>query len=84
LILCGTHTFNQPALSWKKWGKTIPDPCYGAIVVFDYGEGKGHVGFATAKSGDRILVLGGNQSNQVQESKFKKRQNSGIRDSQRL
>ncbi len=50
-----------------KDGKT---PAYGAIAVFSYGGGKGHVGFVVGKKGNNILVLGGNQGNMVKVSAF--------------
>ena len=67
-------TGSARALSWKDWGVSAGDePVYGAIAVIDYGGGKGHVGFVTGIDGDNITVLlGGNQSDQVKESKFKK------------
>lgn len=66
-------TGSASALSWKNWGKsTGGEIVYGAIAVIDYGKGKGHVGFVTAVDGDNVTVLlGGNQSDQVKESKFK-------------
>lgn len=66
-------TGSARALSWKDWGSEVEDPVYGAIAVIDWGGGKGHVGFVTGVDGDEVIVmLGGNQSDQVKESRFKK------------
>ena len=48
-------------------GEGLDRPERGAVAVFrrDGGPTLGHVGFYWAKTGDRILVLGGNQDNQV-------------------
>jgi uncharacterized protein (TIGR02594 family) len=64
-------TQNARALSWKSWGKRIDKAVYGCLAVFDYGGGKGHVGFVVGKKDDRLLVLGGNQGDKVQITKFK-------------
>jgi len=55
------------ARSWLKWGEPIEEPRYGCIVVFRRGNGawQGHVGFFVKAEGDRIVVLGGNQGNEV-------------------
>ena len=58
------------AVAWAKFGKKISKPAYGAIAVFSYGGGKGHVGFVVGKKGSNILVLGGNQGNMVKVSAF--------------
>lgn len=63
-------TGNAMALSWKGWGQNVGKPAYGAVAVFSYGGGKGHVGFVVGKQGNNILVLGGNQGNQVKISSF--------------
>lgn len=43
-----------------------------SIVVLRRGANKGHVGFYVGDDDDSILVLGGNQSNEVNVSKFSK------------
>jgi len=58
------------AVSWLDWGKRIKQPVNGAIGVISYGGGKGHVGFVVGKQGKSILLLGGNQSDQVKISAF--------------
>jgi uncharacterized protein (TIGR02594 family) len=63
-------TNNAMAMSWARYGKKLDKPAYGAIVVFSYGGGKGHVGFVVGKKGSNILVLGGNQSDMVKVSSF--------------
>lgn len=63
-------TNNAMAMSWAKWGQKITKPAYGAIAVFSYGGGKGHVGFVVGKKGSNILVLGGNQGDMVNVSSF--------------
>lgn len=64
-------TGSAMAMSFAKYGQKAKGPGYGAIVVFSYGGGKGHVGFVVGKSGSNLLVLGGNQSNSVKVSSFK-------------
>lgn len=61
------------AKDWNDdWGIRLPTPVYGSIVVFDR-KGGGHVGFVIGiTSDDRVLVLGGNQSNSVNLSRFDK------------
>jgi len=55
------------ARSWLKWGEAIEEPRYGCLVVFKRGKStwQGHVGFYVRTEGDKIVVLGGNQSNTV-------------------
>ncbi|WP_062055741.1 hypothetical protein [Aquimarina longa] len=48
------------SFSWENWG-TAPDkfePCYGALAVCTYS----HVAFVVGKKGDKIVLLGGNQT----------------------
>ncbi|HEX2900147.1 MAG TPA: TIGR02594 family protein [Bacteroidia bacterium] len=63
-------TNSAAALSWAKYGKKLTKPAYGSIAVFDYGGGKGHVGFVVGIDGKKIQVLGGNQGNMVKVSSF--------------
>jgi uncharacterized protein (TIGR02594 family) len=56
------------ARSFLTWGKPITKPYPGCIAVFSRGDPRsweGHVGFFVSEDGDKINVLGGNQSNQV-------------------
>jgi uncharacterized protein (TIGR02594 family) len=65
-LLEGTNSV--AARSWLNFGKKITTPVRGCIVVFsrpDAGPAFGHVAFFLKKSGDKIRVLGGNQSNAV-------------------
>lgn len=67
-------TDSQSAQSWKDWGHNVmDDPREGDIVVWRRGaDPKGHVGFYYADQGDRIAVLGGNQSNRIRISSYPK------------
>jgi uncharacterized protein (TIGR02594 family) len=61
------------AKAWgSEWGTELPVPTDGCVVVFER-EGGGHVGFLVGQTTDnRIAVLGGNQGNSVNISKFEK------------
>ncbi|MCB9234630.1 MAG: TIGR02594 family protein [Bacteroidia bacterium] len=65
-----SSTGSASALSYRSYGTKLDKPAYGAIAVFSHGGGKGHVGFVVGKQGDKILVLGGNQSNMVKVSAY--------------
>lgn len=68
MIRAGKQGTNSAlARSWLKWGEPIDEPRYGCVVVFKRGTSnwQGHVGFFVRTEGDKILVLGGNQSNTV-------------------
>jgi uncharacterized protein (TIGR02594 family) len=63
---------------WKKWGDGLPKPAVGSVAFIDWGKvdsskkGKGHVGFVVGKTAKgRIVLLGGNQSDQVRYTAFK-------------
>ncbi len=59
------------SLNWKKWGKEISKPIYGAIAVKTR-NGGGHVAFVYAKNGEKGLVLlGGNQGDSLKKSNYK-------------
>ena len=62
----------ESAGSYKSWGNSITEPVYGCVVVFER-TGGGHVGFVVGRTdaGD-LLVLGGNQGDQVCISAFKR------------
>jgi len=53
------------ARAWEDWGKPLAAPVVGCIVVFTR-QGGGHVGFVVGqdKAGN-LLVLGGNQGDEV-------------------
>lgn len=54
------------AKSWAAWGVALPAPVPGAVLVFER-QGGGHVGFYTGETATHYRVLGGNQSNAVNE-----------------
>lgn len=58
-------TDSAAAISWGPWGKATTNPQPGDLVVFNWENGHGHVGFFIEKSGSDVMVLGGNQSNEV-------------------
>jgi uncharacterized protein (TIGR02594 family) len=67
-------TNSAAARSWLRWGQEIPGPRTGCIVVLSRGNSPqlGHVGFYCEDAGDRIRILGGNQSNRVNISSYPK------------
>lgn len=58
-------TDSAAAISWGLWGKATTSPGQGDLVVFNWGNGHGHVGFFVGFAGTSVKVLGGNQSNAV-------------------
>jgi len=73
----GKGTESKAALSWRRWGGAARDrqrdqAVRGDIVVFKdtQASGRGHVGFFWSREGNRLLVLGGNQSDSVRISNF--------------
>jgi len=74
-----TGTDSAKALSWMTWGKELPGPAVGSIAVLDWGNGKGHVGFVVGQSGDKIVVAGGNQHNEVRYSTYSRDQIASFR-----
>ena len=65
-------TDNPAARSWLKWGVSC-EPELGCIVVLKRGSSwQGHVGFYLNDEGNRIYILGGNQSNMVCVKSFLK------------
>ena len=67
------------ARSWLNWGEAIVKPTHGCIVVLQRGINMGHVGFYLGVSSGRVRLLGGNQSNEVCVSTFKKSDVLGYR-----
>ena len=61
------RTENARARSWLHWGVSIDEPTLGCVVVFSRPATptSGHVAFFKERLGERLLVLGGNQSDQV-------------------
>jgi len=72
-------THSAWARSYLKWGKELKEPEYGCIVVFSRGKTSGHVAFYVSSTKDYITVLGGNQSDSVCISKYKKSDLLGYR-----
>lgn len=79
--LVGTRS--AAARSWLEWGEKITEPRVGCVCVIraraageDVATGSAtgyHVGFWLAESDEHVLLLGGNQSDQVKTSFFKLR-----------
>lgn len=69
----------ESARSYLTWGRQIDKPVHGCIVVFTR-NGGGHVGFLTGytPTGD-LLILGGNQGNEVNIRAFPRGRVSGYR-----
>lgn len=60
----------ESAKSYMTWGQAIKDPVPGCVAVFNRAGG-GHVGFVVASDGKgRLMILGGNQSDQVSIAPF--------------
>ncbi len=66
------------AKSWLNWGKAIQKPQRGCVVVFTR-QGGGHVGFYMGETQTAINVLGGNQSDEVNQSSRPKANLLGFR-----
>lgn len=61
----------ESARSYLKWGKRLLTPAVGCIVVFKRGSWQGHVGFVIGQDDKgRLLVLGGNQNDEVNVRAF--------------
>jgi len=60
----------ESAASYLKWGVRLDGPAHGCVVVFSR-DGGGHVGFVVGRDeGGKLLVLGGNQGDQVSIKAF--------------
>lgn len=69
----------ESAKSYLSWGVKIDQPMHGCVVVFER-EGGGHVGFVVGKTAnDDLLVLGGNQGNEVNIKAFPRSRVVGYR-----
>lgn len=78
------HTGKLNARSYLSWGDEVPLDAAkeGDIVVFWRGSPdswQGHVGFFVRKEGNQIVVLGGNQANQVNERAYPTSRLLGVR-----
>jgi uncharacterized protein (TIGR02594 family) len=58
------------AQAWKDFGIDADGPAVGAIGVIRWDPSSGHVGIVAGISGDRVNLLGGNQSNSINISSF--------------
>lgn len=69
------------ARSFLNWGKKLSRPKMGCIVVFKRGNSswQGHVGFYAGETKKYIYVLGGNQRNEVNVSRYPKSKFLGYR-----
>ena len=67
------------AKSWLNIGIKIENPELGDIVIFDRGGWKGHVAIFIVERNNLIYALGGNQSNMVKISHYKKNKVLGYR-----
>lgn len=67
------------ARSYLNWGKKLDKPVLGCIVVFSRGDNSGHVGFFVSQTSTSILVLGGNQDDQVKYKYYPKARLLGYR-----
>jgi len=78
----GIKGTNKPnARSFIRWGIELPGPKIGCVVILKRGTSswKGHVGFYAGEKGDYVKLLGGNQSNCVKYSYYRKSDILGYR-----
>lgn len=69
----------ESAASYLKWGVRLDGPAHGCIVVFSR-DGGGHVGFLVGMdTSGNLLVLGGNQGDQVSVKAFPTTRVTGYR-----
>lgn len=59
------------ARNWAKFGVGVDEAGLGDVLVFKRGSG-GHVGFYLGENNTHYYVLGGNQSNEVNDGKIRK------------
>lgn len=64
----------ESARSWERWGRAVPRPVYGCVAVFSRPGGGGHVGFVVGQDvKGNLLILGGNQGDEVNVRAFDRR-----------
>lgn len=69
----------ESAKSYLSWGEKLEQPVIGCVVVFSR-DGGGHVGFVAGQStSGNLLVLGGNQTNEVNIREFQLTRVTGYR-----
>jgi uncharacterized protein (TIGR02594 family) len=78
------HTGKLTARSYLDWGRpvAVEDAREGDLVIFWRGSPdgwQGHVGFFVRFEGTQIIVVGGNQRNQVSEARYPRGQLLGFR-----
>jgi uncharacterized protein (TIGR02594 family) len=77
-----TGTDSAAARSWLDWGRQVHEVELGCVAVFQRGANpsQGHVGFAlgTTPKG-QIILLGGNQSNEVSVELYSRDRLLGLR-----
>ena len=82
LAMAGINGTNSAAAkSFLNWGTATDTPSKGCIVIFDRGNNpaQGHVGFYISETPTHIYVLGGNQNDEVNISKYPKSKLKGYR-----
>ena len=69
------------ARSYLAWGEALAEPRMGAVAVFSRGSDPalGHVGFWLGESDGEVVLLGGNQGNQVSVVRYSKERLIGLR-----
>lgn len=68
------------ARAYLKWGQALSAPAVGCVVVFERGPNAGHVGFVVGKDkAGHLMVLGGNQGDQVKIAPFDRARVLGYR-----
>ena len=67
------------ARSYLNYGIKLDAPVPGCLVIYDRGNGMGHVHFYLYSKGDNIYGIGGNQSNEVNVSAYGKSRVLGYR-----
>lgn len=71
---CGIPgTGKLTARSYERWGQKLSTPIYGCVGVKARAGGaswQGHVGFVVGASADKIILIGGNQSDMVSIAAF--------------
>jgi uncharacterized protein (TIGR02594 family) len=75
-------TNSRAARSWLNWGVGLGVPVYGCICVLwreSPESWKGHVGFYLGAIGNDVLLLSGNDSNEVTARRFPKSRVLGYR-----
>ena len=68
--IAGTNS--AVARSWLRWGLKLAEPRPGCVVILSRGTHgwQGHVGFYVGRRAGYVIVLGGNQNNEVSEKMY--------------